>query len=188
MTYPWAAGEVLTAADLNAYAGLVYVTGGTVSGTTTLSVNNCFTSQFDNYRIVFSRMEVQTVGRAFRFRLRASGSDASGANYDYAFRGLTSGAASRDTNVAGSTFTEVGVYLDTYAATELGNSTVDIMSPAIAKYTYGLINANGWETAFFTRAGSFGHFVATAYDGFTVYLSGSGNMGFTWRVYGYNNG
>jgi hypothetical protein len=40
MTYPWSSGEVLTAADLNAYAGLILVktqTIGTAVSSVTLS-------------------------------------------------------------------------------------------------------------------------------------------------------
>ena len=51
-------GEVLTASDTNTYlanAGLVYVTSTTVgSGVSTVTVSNCFSSTFDNYRVIFN--------------------------------------------------------------------------------------------------------------------------------------
>lgn len=49
-------GEQLTAADTNSYlgnGGLVYVTETTFTATPTVNVNNCFTSTYDQYRILF---------------------------------------------------------------------------------------------------------------------------------------
>lgn len=48
-------GEVLTASDTNTYlanAGLVYVTEATFTSTPTVTVSNCFTSTYANYRIL----------------------------------------------------------------------------------------------------------------------------------------
>lgn len=51
-------GEVLTAADTNTYlanSGLVYVTQQTIgNAVSSVTVSNCFTSTYDNYRITFS--------------------------------------------------------------------------------------------------------------------------------------
>ena len=51
-------GEVLTASDTNTYlanSGLVYVTSTTVgSGVSSVTVSNCFTSTYDNYRIIWA--------------------------------------------------------------------------------------------------------------------------------------
>jgi len=186
--YPWSAGDVITAADLNAYAGLVYITGGTVSGSTTLSVDNCFTSQFVNYRIVFGGMSTSVVSRAFRLRLRASGTDDTSSNFDYAFRGIRASGVAADTNLVGASFTEIGVFLDTATNVQLGSCSMDVYGPAVADRTFATINAIGHETNMFTRSGGFTHFANTAYDGFTIYLNSTGNIQFNWRVYGYNDG
>lgn len=48
--------EQLTAADTNTYlnnGGLVYVTEAAFTATPTVNVNNCFTSTYDQYRILF---------------------------------------------------------------------------------------------------------------------------------------
>ena len=54
----FAVGEVLTASDTNTYlanAGLVYVTSTTIgSGVSSVTVSNCFSSTYDNYRIVLT--------------------------------------------------------------------------------------------------------------------------------------
>ena len=50
-------GEVLTASDTNTYlanSGLVYVTSTTVgSGVSSVTVSNCFSTTYDNYRITY---------------------------------------------------------------------------------------------------------------------------------------
>ena len=52
-------------------SGLVYITGGTQSGSTALNVDNCFTSTYRNYRIVMSNIAVETAGRALRINTNA---------------------------------------------------------------------------------------------------------------------
>ena len=51
-------GEVLTASDTNTYlnnGGLVYVTSQTVgTAVSSVTISNCFSSTYDNYRIVWS--------------------------------------------------------------------------------------------------------------------------------------
>ena len=50
-------GEVLTAADTNTYlanSGLVYVASQTFSAAGFVEFQNCFTSTYDNYRVVFT--------------------------------------------------------------------------------------------------------------------------------------
>jgi len=51
-------GEVLTASDTNTYlanSGLVYITSATIgSGVTFATVANCFSSTYDNYKIVIN--------------------------------------------------------------------------------------------------------------------------------------
>lgn len=55
MTYPFAAGATLTAADLNAYAGLVFVKSTNIGASTSIvTVTDAFSSSFANYRIVIS--------------------------------------------------------------------------------------------------------------------------------------
>jgi hypothetical protein len=51
-------GELLTASDTNTYlanAGLVYVTSTTVgSGVSSVTISNCFSSTYDNYKVIWS--------------------------------------------------------------------------------------------------------------------------------------
>lgn len=60
MTVKTFTNEQLTAADVNVFlanAGLVYVSSTTVgSGVTSVTVSNCFSSTYNNYRLVFSNI------------------------------------------------------------------------------------------------------------------------------------
>ena len=51
-------GEILTASDTNAYlnnGGLVYITAQTVgSAVSSVTVSNCFSATYDNYRIIYN--------------------------------------------------------------------------------------------------------------------------------------
>ena len=52
------AGQILTAADTNTYlanSGLVYITSATVgSGVASVSIAGCFSSTYDNYKVVYA--------------------------------------------------------------------------------------------------------------------------------------
>ena len=182
-------GEVLTTSDTNTYlanAGLVYVTGGTQSGSTALNVDNCFTSTMRNYRIVMSNIATDTAGRAVRINFRASGATNTNANYDYAYNGLLATGGGNNTWGLGQTFAEIGVYIDTFGTATLGSATFDVITPQIStERTFGLVVANGYQGGYYWRSGGFVQGQQTAFDGFRISLNGSGNVAFTWAVYGY---
>lgn len=180
-------GEVLTASDTNAFlanAGLVYVTGGTQSGSTALNVDNCFTSTYQNYRLVVDQINLQTAGSAIRLQFRAGGSTNATNSYNYAYRGFRANSTTYDTAAQNLTFCEVGVYIDT-GAVELGSFISDIFSPQLAKRTRALSSGQGFEGASGWRNGGFEFYGTNSFDGFRISLSGSGNVSFTWAVYGY---
>lgn len=183
MTYPWASGEVLTAADLNAYAGLVLVTSATATSGTALSVNDCFSAQFSAYRIVVTNLTLASVS-GMSMRMRASGTDSTTGTY-YSVRNQRdyTGAA---TSAQGSGATSWSIPL----ISDTGNAgmTMDVYNPFVAVPTtysghgidsrnagYGLLNGGGKHDA------------ATSYDGFTIF-SAVTISSLTIKVYGYNNG
>jgi len=76
-------GEVLTASNTNTYlanAGLVYVTSTTVgSGVSSIVVNNCFSSTYDNYVVMWQGVDVSNTGYSGYFILNGS----TGNSYKY---------------------------------------------------------------------------------------------------------
>jgi len=181
MTYPvFSAGEVLGAADMNA-VGLWLVTGKDLSGTAT-SVDNCFTSNYRNYRIVY-RIATSSADPEIRFTLRVGGVDAI-TNYNTG-SWLVDGAGTLNYSQSGAYSRWNVVYAP---ASNTGSGVVDIIGPAIAantSWTGNHTNSTGGGNArTINMAGN--HLTATAYDGFTLTAS-TGTFTGRVQVYGYRN-
>ena len=152
--------------------GLVFVAGTAFSAAASVSVNNCFTSTYDNYRIVM-RFSHSVGGVNLLFRLRASGSDTA-TNYDS--RSSDLGA----TYGTGTSTTEVNV---SAARTEIQPVVADLTGPNLAART--TIQGTGMDVPTM-RTFSAAQTASTQFDGFTFYpVSGSitGHV----RVYSYRN-
>ena len=158
--------------------GLVLVTSSAFSGVTSVSVDNCFTSTYRNYRIILSTQVSGT--DQIRMRMRASSSDDTGTNYDsqrlYAF-GPTIGA-SRDSDLS-----------FWYLAAPAGNTrpsptVIDILNPQTATNTTGVFHGY-YDSDIRMSQGTFLSDVTTQFDGFTLYMSGSNTVSGNYFVYGY---
>jgi hypothetical protein len=167
--------------------GLELVVSGTQSGTTELSVDGCFTTNYSNYRIVIDRISVSVAGRAIRFNFRKNGVSNQDANYNYAYLGYKNVGTTNNTNAANPTFAEIGVYVDTVADIELGSAVIDVFNPFETKRTRALVNAQGYEGNVYWRQGGFEQWSNNSFDGFRVFLNSTGTVSFTYAVYGYRN-
>jgi hypothetical protein len=159
--------------------GLVHINTTTFSAVSSVSLDNVFTSDYENYKIMmFSTNSVQAL---LNFRYRASGTDNSGALYY--MRGVNQGAV---------TTTEVNlVTLHEIIQTgiETTSFTMDLFNPQETKFTSNAYIAGSLAVGILGmyRTGSGTYGATTAFDGFTLSLS-TGNMTGTIRVYGYSNG
>jgi hypothetical protein len=166
--------------------GLEFITGGTQSGSTALNVDGCFTTTYNNYRIVLSEIQISTSDRALRLNYRSSGTTNTNGDYIYAYRGLRENGVSGDTSSGGSVaFAEIGVYIATFANLQLGNASIDIYSPNLSVRTGATVNAYGYESGYQFRQGGFVFNVNTPFDGFRIFLNSTGNVAFKYEVYGY---
>ena len=168
-------GEVLTAADTNTYlanSGLVYITSSSWTGSSSVTVSNCFSSTYDAYRIMV-----------------VAGTSASSGDIS-----LTLGPSSSIVYASQLIF---GAYANTPQASGFtgaanwsvaggsGSGTIvvnaDIFAPNLAQWT-----AIGATTATPTGAGYFaGNFRATTvFTNFTL-TAASTVTGATVIVYGY---
>ena len=155
----------------------VTVSGGQVTFTaaTEVAVNGCFTSAYENYRLVFEG--TQSTGTTVGMRLRAAGSNAAGSNYT--FQVLTSsGASASGISTTGTNFDYLAV----------GN-TVSMMSetivrrPNLAETTQ--ISSLGGRSDYVAVVTGY-HTLTTQYDGLAL-LSIAGNMTGKLRIYGMRN-
>lgn len=194
MGYPtFNVGDVLTAADMNA-VGLWRITNCTVSsaggtaatasngvitigtGNTSVTVNNAFSSLYDNYRIEFANSDATGNGNFMYLAFGAANTQYYGSIYFDNFNGASTGSTRRDN----STFMEVGV-----SGTDNNTSfAMDIHSPNIATTTtfHGTYFGGGWSGWFGGQQLS-----NTQFTSFTISIQAGSFSGGTIRVYGYRN-
>ena len=164
-------------------------TSGTVtfSGVSSLSLNDVFSTTYNNYRIVWEST-VSGADPTVYFRYRVSGSDNTSSSYAYTGTRITSTSYGTGTNDGGgsahqlfNTHQSDGSF--PYMAQSAG---VDIINPFATKISQILSVA---QSSFRGNAigihGSSGLFLnTTSFTGFTVYSS-AGTMSGTLSVYGY---
>jgi hypothetical protein len=162
--------------------GTVGATGAvTFSGVSSVSLNGCFSSTYENYLLRINGTGSLTTETDLAFRFRTSGSDNSTSNYfRWAYNRTNAGAgngytASANTGYIGS------------CASGGFSAAADIFQPQISANTmlnsighgYGSSSSNAYwfQNQFATT---------TSFDGITIYPS-SGTITGTIRVYGYKN-
>ena len=158
--------------------GLTLITSETFTTSSGVSIDNCFTSTYDNYVVQLTSVgSGEFTGRA---RLRVGGVDNTTASsyVIQAVRGITTAA---------SAFNNTNNLWDNVF---YGNATAAIASitfyrPAIAATTFFLGQFFG-RTDYVAATGGY-HTQAVAYDGLTVFPS-SGTFTGNVQIYGYNKG
>ena len=165
-----------------ATGALTLITTATAANTTTtLSVNNCFTSTYDNYLI-----EMNMIGASeanLTLRLRLSGTETSA---NYAWSGiLIDSDSSTVSGVIGNATTSFGLR---DVNTEYGSYKIDVFYPQVAQPTNVHITAvekagASVKSSYFSAGGI--QNATTQFDGFTV-ISSSGNLTGSVKVYGYS--
>lgn len=176
-----ASGGLLLGADGNVTGGgMDLIRSQSFGPVSTVSVDDCFSADYDDYKIIVL-LTATTTGSQARMRMRAAGVDAA-TSYRYAnVRGAFDGATLGCDYSTG--VTEAAFYL--FGVTTTGGfATLDVMSPALASYTYAAaLSANGvpagparYMTGFLNDS--------VSYDGFSLLLD-SGTITGKVRVYGY---
>jgi hypothetical protein len=163
--------------------GLVFISATAMAGAS-VSVNNCFTSTYDNYRLLFSPSAC-TGDPVVTFRLRLSGTDSTVSYTTQRLTGYQSTVATASNNQG----TDEMLFGYVKAAVpQVSVMSVDIFSPAQARSTAAFSSLGFMEDATVTN-GFVGvvqnaHTPATAYDGFTM-LASTGTITGTIYLYGY---
>lgn len=175
MTISSASGSGLAASE----SGLVLITSSTFSAASSVNINNCFTSTYENYLVTVRVLG--TTDENLNLRLRVGGTDASGTNY-----------RQQDFNVIGA---GVGASLSLAAQYRAGAfGTTNPTSGQIQFYRPNVAERTGMISHMVTgnnTTGLYGpvcnHELATAYDGFSLLPQGGATVTGTVRVYGYRN-
>lgn len=188
----FASGDVLTASDVNTYltnGGLVYITQTLVSSgsATSISFNNCFSSTYDNYRILIDSFQPSIASRGLFMRMRVGGVDATSADGYWALPGIYVDGSGSNTSNSAQTFMDTGMF-NSANTIAINSGVYDVFNPYKTDRTY--INATTmlYNSQIGSRTGVMEWNPLTSYDGFTLYLSGTGNITtLRVRVYGYRN-
>lgn len=186
----YTAGEVLTAASLNANftfaaasptSGLVCVKAETtVTATNTVTADGVFTSSYTNYFMLVNYL-ITGAGQ-LKIKLRASGTNAS-TNYNYE---QIQGSSSTVTGAVSASQTSF-VVAD-YGAGLYASTVIELFNPQLAQATTILVRntaPNGAYTAPLNTSWKGNHSTATAYDGIEIATSGTTFTG-NYAIYGYS--
>jgi hypothetical protein len=178
--------KVKWASPAAAASGLTLITAQSFTAASTVNVNNCFSSTYQNYLFEIVISTTSSGGNA-DMRMRVGGVDASGSDYKWAVltNNTSPSAAGAIANASATSFN------DSFLGWSTGGNVVmaaTIFCPNQAAPT--LITSHSVSEPFatylynFVRAGK--HTLATAYDGFSLIVT-SGTMTGNLRVYGLAN-
>jgi hypothetical protein len=166
--------------------GLEYITGATFTTATSFSLpTSTFTSTYRNYRVVIN-LSALTANSTFTMRLRASGTDNTGTNYNTAWVGLNSSGTSTNNNELNTS----SWFLGESNTNVFYNVSFDIFQPQTAtNTTYAgqrtYVNTAG--TAHVIQSGG-GQFTGTTqFDSLSFISSTASSMTGTYRVMGYKD-
>lgn len=168
----------------SAAPGLTLTGSSSFSASSSVSLNNCFSSTYENYVLLF-RLTAMSATTSLLARLRVGGTDASGGDYswqDVSGFGGTAGAGSNSGQTSFNFGTVLNTSADRYAY------RYDLYGPQTATKTLGLYEGgyvnNGGTTI--TNQINTVHGLSTSYDGISFFPS-SGTITGSIRVYGYKN-
>ena len=180
------------------------VTGGTIatngaitfSGITGLIVNNCFTSAYENYKIIYNISSGNASGFS-AMQLTSNGTPlSSSGSYNWSAPWWNSNNSNGHDNTTNTGSTTLGAATSYMAVGYLANAltargSFEVTSPFLTSIT-GVINgscrddrgSNQATQTIFTgeTAGT------TSYDGFKFCNTNTGTFSGTIRIYGYNDG
>jgi hypothetical protein len=176
--------EILTASDTNTYlanAGYVYVASKTFTTTTAAQqIDNCFTSTYDSYRIMWAGTGSTTGNDYLYVRLVDGTTPTTAANY---YRGIvfsSTGNSLSNSWVGSQTTWQVGVIGDNY-----GQVQIDLANPQVATKTTFTSNffSSATGDALWGFAGGL-YNTTTQFEGLQMYPGGSQSWSGTITVLG----
>jgi hypothetical protein len=157
-------------------AGMDLITTQSFSAVSSVSINNCFTSSYENYCILVKALPSATSG--IQFRYRASGVDAA-TSYTYAYVANDSGTSSVVTGTANQ------AEIDFISTSSVRRFLINCFEPNVAAVTVSLTQFHNYSgrSGFVANRHDIG---SAVHDGITIFPS-SGTITGNIRVYGYRN-
>jgi hypothetical protein len=150
----------------------------TFSGASSISLNGCFTSTYDNYHISLKLTPSTAITATIRFR--TNGTDNSSSTYKYIVKNFSSAGA--DETYISRTGTSSELNRDT-GTTQISWEGI-LRNPMLAIQTHLNLTGTGSVGNYFLNATSFDN--TTTFDGFSL-IASTGNITGSIRVYGYKD-
>ena len=177
-------GEVLTASDTNTYlanAGLVYITSTSVGTGGSLTISNCFSSTYNNYRFVFDNLKVASGTIFITMQLRSGTTTNTAGYYDSRIEVNLAGTVTGAGTTNGANWTPPLVGDATYSV----GAAFDIWNPYNAVHTsFSGVGIDGRTTGAPYRSGGGWHNSTTSFTSIVFTAStnfATGNL----TIYGY---
>lgn len=166
---------------------LTYITGAAFSAVASVSLpNSTFTSTYTNYKLVFNITSAAGAAAETRFRMRASGTDDTAANY------YMGGMTVTYTGVNAAVNTNGGTYIP-YGSIAAGSGGITSQS---TQFEMNVFSPQASVATVFTTMGGRGSWTwtaqtgvynaSTAFDALTYYVD-AGTITGNYRVYGIAN-
>jgi hypothetical protein len=171
--------QVNTGSAYSSILGLQHINTTPFTSATSVSVNDVFSSSFDNYRILITISSASTTLQRLSLRLRSGGTDNTSTNYLWG--NLYTGAFVSEPSGSNRT-TETSFFMGISQSTQGSSTDAVLLKPFLSEATQFISTSVG---SYISTAGGITT-VGTSYDGFTL-LPGSGNFTGNVRVYGIKN-
>ena len=162
-------------------SGMVHLSTVAFSGVSSQSVNDVFSTTYDNYRIYFQNLTNSSSGD-IRLRWRVSGADNTTTNYKSA--GQQNGTDNSTASVGQTSQTSIRIGYFTSGSNNFLTG-IDVLNPFLT-FPTGTFNSafDGGGAGFSTVTTSLFN-ATTSFTGFTVFPA-SGNISGSVSVYGFN--
>jgi hypothetical protein len=169
-----------TAAAWGAAGGLTLIASESFSAVSNVSVNGCFTADFASYFLVLTVSGSDSTTRGLSLRLRLSGADATGADYDRQDLQVD------NTTVSGSRITSGSSFFVSFLRTTQVSRFIEVVNPNKAQATFITTQGMQFTAGIFSYKSEGRHTLSTEYDGFTL-LVDSGTFTGNVKIYGYRD-
>lgn len=162
-----------------ASSGLTFITSGTQAATATAGILNIFSSSYTSYKIILRNMSSSVANQDLRMRLGSAGSADTGSNYNNNFAFFTS-----STQFAQNSSVDKWSNQPNFTANSLNFLDLQITAPNLA--TTSFFNSQGFTNQPGSSVAAGMLDTSTQYTDLFLFLS-SGNIGFSYQVFGYAN-
>jgi hypothetical protein len=159
----------------------------TFSGATSISINGCFNSTYDNYKVILSISSVSGTNPYIHFRMRTSGTDNSSSIYTWNESTSNSNSTSIVTDYSNGGTAQ---WLLAKANTgNMSNKIIEISNPFLTQVSAFSCLSQSYNVVASNSSNSLIQGTTTAttsFDGTSFYVT-SGNLTGTLRIYGYKD-